>query len=584
MSTFAIGEADFLLDGAPFQILSGAIHYFRVHPDSWRDRIHKAKLMGLNTIETIVPWNFHAPSEDQFLSDGPHDLGRFLDIVAQEGMYAIVRPGPYTCGEWDNGGFPSWLTAKQGIVVRSTEPIFMSAVARYFGQLAPILAPRQLVHGGPIILFQVENEYGAYGSDKDYLRQLVQIYSDLGFVVPYITVDQPEDEMLENGSLPGLHMTASFGSRAPERLATLRKHQKTGPLMCSEYWIGWFDHWGAHHHTTGHDEAVKTLEDLLALGASVNFYMFHGGTNFGFTNGANDKGVFQPYVTSYDYDAPLAEDGYPTDKYWAFRDVIAKYAPVPAQRPAQRTAAPEFTAELTGQANWRDLPCDLREAITQAPAASYEQLNHDGPFILYEHEVQVSGPASFLVQEVRDSAQVFLNDTHIGSLYRDHQDRFIALPDNARGTLRILLEDQGRVNYGPRLGELKGLGTCFLNGQELHDWVSVPYRLESRDGLVFETITNRDSSIGGPVFLAGEFHLDQPENLFLDTTNWGKGNVWVNGFNLGRYWARGPQHTLFVPKELLTGGINSIEVFELHGVGRPTITFVAQADLGHTDF
>ena len=586
MSTFAIGEKDFTLDGEPFQIISGAIHYFRVHPDSWRDRIRKAKLMGLNTIETYVAWNFHAPTEDQFLLDGNRDLGRFLDIIAQEGLYAIVRPGPYICAEWDNGGLPAWLTAKPGIVIRTNEPIYFSAVERFLHHLGPVLQPRQINNGGPIILFQIENEYGAYGNDKDYLKHLVQVYQDLGFVVPFTTVDQPEDEMLQNGSLPELHMTGSFGSRSLERLETLRKHQKTGPLMCSEFWIGWFDHWGAHHHTATIAEAAQSLDELLSSGASVNFYMFHGGTNYGFTNGANDKGVYQPLVTSYDYDAPLAEDGYPTDKYWAFRDVIAKYAPVPTERPEERVDSPVFTTELSSRADWLSLPgvAERASAITGAPAASYEALNHDGPFVLYEHEVNVSGPASLVVNEIRDLAQVFLDDVHVGTLFRDHHDRFVTLPTDAQGTLRILVEDQGRVNYGPRLGESKGLGTVHLNGHELTSWSSTPYQLDGHTELDFTPITDNTVSQTGPVFLAGQFELESPVNLFIDTTHWGKGNVWVNGFNLGRYWARGPQHTLFVPKELLSAGTNSITVFEVNGVENTSVNFVAKADLGHTDF
>ncbi len=587
MSRFAIGEEHFTLDGAPIQILSGAIHYFRVHPDSWRDRIRKAKLMGLNTIETYVAWNFHAPTEDQFLLEGDRDLGRFLDIIAEEGLHAIVRPGPYICAEWDNGGLPAWLTAKKDIVIRTNDPIYFSAVERFLHQLGPVLEPRQIDNGGPIILFQVENEYGAYGNDKDYLRHLVEVYQELGFTVPFTTVDQPQDAMLIDGSIDGVHMTGSFGSRAPERLATLRKHQKTGPLMCSEFWIGWFDHWGAPHHTTGVADAAQALDDMLSVGASVNFYMFHGGTNYGFFAGANDKGIYEPKVTSYDYDAPLAEDGFPTDKYWAFRDIIAKYAPVPDERPAERTASPEFTARLSERADWRELGRGGQgqaSGISGAPAASFEALNHDGPFIAYTHDIVVTGPGTLVIDEIRDVAQVFLNDQPVGVAYRDHHDRVIVLPDNAQGELKILVEDQGRVNYGPRLGEPKGLGKIALNGSPLEAWTSTPYDLEARGSLAYEPIENAAAPVNGPVFLRGEFDVVDPTNLFIDTDAWGKGNVWVNGFNLGRYWVRGPQHTLFVPKELLRAGVNAIEVFELHGLESPTITFVAGAKLGHELF
>ncbi|MBO4207001.1 glycoside hydrolase family 35 protein, partial [Micromonospora echinofusca] len=337
MTTFDIGETDFLLDGRPFRVLSGAIHYFRVHPQLWRDRIRKARQMGLNTVETYIAWNAHSPQRGVFHTDGGLDLGRFLDTVAEEGMYAFVRPGPYICAEWDNGGLPAWLFRDAATGIRRHEPQYLDAIAEYYGQLGPILAPRQVDSGGPVILVQVENEYGAYGADRDYLQALTDLTRKAGITVPLTTVDQPVDHMLRNGSLPGLHKTASFGSRSVERLATLRAHQPTGPLMCAEFWDGWFDHWGEHHHTTPVAEAAADLDALLSTGASVNIYMFHGGTNFGFTNGANDKGTYQPIVTSYDYDAPLDEAGDPTAKYWAFREVIARHTEVP---PAPSAAPP----------------------------------------------------------------------------------------------------------------------------------------------------------------------------------------------------------------------------------------------------
>ncbi|WP_231648255.1 beta-galactosidase [Saccharothrix sp. NRRL B-16348] len=294
MPQFSIGEHDFLLDGKPFRVLSGALHYFRVHPDHWADRIDKARRMGLNTIETYVAWNAHAPAPDAFDLTGGLDLGRFLRLVADAGMKAIVRPGPYICAEWDNGGLPAWLFRDPRVGVRRAEPRYLAAVKDYLDRVYEVVAPLQVQHGGPVILVQIENEYGAFGDDKTYLKTLAEHTRDAGITVPLTTIDQPTDEMLAAGSLEGLHLTASFGSRSADRLATLRRHQPTGPLMCAEFWNGWFDHWGSHHHTTSAEESAAELDALLAAGASVNFYMFHGGTNFGFTSGANDKGVYQP--------------------------------------------------------------------------------------------------------------------------------------------------------------------------------------------------------------------------------------------------------------------------------------------------
>ena len=298
-SRFAIGPTDFELDGRPHRILAGALHYFRVHPDLWADRIRKARLMGLNAIETYVAWNAHEPRRGEWQADDGLDLGRFLDLVAAEGMHAIVRPGPYICAEWDNGGLPAWLFRDPDVGVRRSEPHYLEAVRGYLRRVYEVVAPRQVDAGGPVILVQVENEYGAYGADKGYLAELVRVTREAGISVPLTTIDQPTPQMLADGSLPGLHLTASFGSRTAERLETLREFQPTGPLMCMEFWCGWFDDWGSHHHVTDAAASAAELDALLAAGGSVNVYMFHGGTNFGITNGANDKGRYAP-ITGVD--------------------------------------------------------------------------------------------------------------------------------------------------------------------------------------------------------------------------------------------------------------------------------------------
>jgi beta-galactosidase len=584
---FRIGEEDFELDGKPFRILSGAIHYFRVHPDLWRDRIRKARQMGLNTIETYVAWNAHAPREDEFDVSGRLDLGRFLDDVAAEGMHAIVRPGPYICAEWDNGGLPGWLFRSGGVGVRRNEPQFIAAIERYMQQLAPILVPRQVDRGGPIILVQVENEYGAYGSDPAYLQRLVDIYRSVDLTVPYTTVDQPTPEMLENGSIPGLHKTASFGSRSIERLATLREHQPTGPLMCSEFWDGWFDHWGAHHHTTDAAESARDLDDLLAAGASVNLYMFHGGTNFGFTNGANDKGVYQPLITSYDYDAPLDESGAPTPKYWAFREVLSKYTELHADDvPAPREPAPTPVATVDRTLPLADIVDRLGswEAHTDVP--TMDALGVFTGFALYRAEIDVAGASALEVDEVRDRALVFLDRSPVGVLARDHHDRALALPADARGVLEILVEDQGRVNYGARIGEPKGLiGEVRIEGEPLRRWEVLPFDLGSID-VVREALDEAGPvgrTLAGPSFVRAHFTVDAPADLYLDTTSWGKGAAWVNGFPLGRYWSRGPQHTLFVPAPAVRAGRNELVLFELQAAPAHA-RFASAPDLGHTDF
>jgi beta-galactosidase len=599
--SFAIGESDFLLDGEPFRVLAGALHYFRVHPDLWADRIRKARQMGLNTIETYVPWNEHSPQRGVFDTADGLDLARFLDLVAAEGLLAIVRPGPYICAEWDNGGLPAWLFSDPEVGVRRNEPRYMAAIAEYFDALLPIVAERQIDRGGPVVLVQIENEYGAYGDDKDYLRALVELTRAGGITVPLTTIDQPTDQMLDDGGLPELHKTGSFGSRATERLATLRAHQSTGPLMCAEFWNGWFDYWGAHHHTTSAQQAAAELDELLASGASVNLYMLHGGTNFGFSNGANDKGVYQPTTTSYDYDAPLTESGEPGPKYWAFRDVIAKYStpgrtpePGVADVPVASPPAPAFEVALDRSVTLAALTASSSSSLGTWARYDHlptlDELAHYRGFALYRATAPRGGVLAF--GEVRDRAQVFLDGAPVGVLSRDHHDSALVLP--AGGVLTILVEDQGRVNYGQRIGEHKGLiGPALLDGSPIDDWEVLPLRFDDLSALydgvgepraASAAVAGTSRGIAGPAFASCGFEVDEPADLFLSTANWGKGNAFVNGFNLGRYWSRGPATTLYVPGPLLRTGRNELVVFETIAIAEPVARFVAAPELGHTDF
>ncbi|MEN2740261.1 beta-galactosidase family protein [Microbacterium sp. X-17] len=584
MTSFTIGRTDFLLDGQPFRILSGALHYFRVHPEHWAQRIRMARLMGLNTIETYVAWNAHEPRRGAWDATGWNDLGAFLDAVAAEGMYAIVRPGPYICGEWHNGGLPVWLTRASGIGLRSSEPRYLAEVSRYLRHVYEIVAPRQIDAGGNVILVQVENEYGAYGDDKDYLAELVRVTRDAGITVPLTTVDQPTPQMLRDGALPGLHVTGSFGSRAHERLRTLREHQPTGPLMCAEFWDGWFDWWGGHHHATAPADTAAELDTLLAAGASVNLYMFHGGTNFGLTNGANDKGRYLPLVTSYDYDAPLDEAGHPTEKFFAFREVIARYAPVPALPPLPDPVVPSLDVPLRDHGDWL-AAIDPAGATTDAPP-TFEQLQHLDAIAVYT-TVSPLLPAGdshvFAVEEVRDHAWIEVDGEPVGSLSRTRHQHRLRIP--AGSELTVVVEEQGRVNYGHRLGEHKGLiGAVTLDGVPLTGWTAATVDLHAIARRVAREQSRTPSPAGGipagRVALRGEFTLDEASDLFLDTRTWGKGYVFVNDFLLGRYWHNGPQRTLFVPAPVVQAGTNVIVVLELEQVMDTTARFTGEPDLG----
>jgi beta-galactosidase len=591
MPTFEIGEQDFLLDERPVQLVSGALHYFRVHPDQWADRIRKARLMGLNTIETYVAWNFHAPDPGTFHLDGRHDLGRFLDLVAAEGMHAIVRPGPYICAEWDNGGLPAWLFADGAAGVRRHDPGFLAAIGTYYAQILPVVAERQVTRGGPVLMVQVENEYGAYpGVPAEerarYLRELVDLTRAQGIDVPLFTSDQADDEHLSRGGLPELHKTANFGSRSLERLAVLRRHQPTGPLMCMEFWDGWFDSWGLIHHTTAPETTAQDLDDLLGAGASANLYMFHGGTNLGLTNGANDKGTYLPITTSYDYDAPLSEHGAPTPKYHALKAVIGKHGPVPDEDPAEPAPAPELEVTLPDRVTLADVEHLLAGTTTRTSGLppTADALRQWTGFVLYRTQVEADD-AVVVVDEVRDRALVALDGEPVGVLDRTSHTGSVPLPRRA-GTLTLLVEDRGRVNYGSRIGEPKGLvGPVRTARRELTAWDATPLRLADAPTRLAAAFAPAPAAapLAGPSFHRGEFTAHAGTDHLLRLDGWTRGLVWVNGELLGRYSAQTPTRTLYVPGPYLRDGANELVVLELHAAAAARARFVATPDLGPTE-
>ena len=580
-SRFQIGETDFLLDGEPHRIISGAMHYFRVHPDLWRDRLRTAKLMGLNAIETYVAWNAHEPVQGEWNATGGLDLGRFLDLVAEEGLHAIVRPGPYICAEWHNGGLPTWLTADADMKLRSSDPRYLAAVTSFLDRINAIVAPRQIDRDGSVILVQIENEYGAYGADKAYLAELIRVTRAAGITVPLTQVDQPIPHMLEGGAHEGLHKTGSFGSRIGERLATLREHQPTGPLMCMEFWCGWFDHWGEKHHTTTFADAARDLDELLAAGASVNIYMVHGGTNFGLTNGANDSGRYLPLVTSYDYDSPITESGDITSKFRAFRDVIAKHAPVPDEPLPEPVDAPVLQVALESVGDPLPLVATDRGQFDTPP--TLDELGPDLVLAEYAASVDIDR-TRVLDADVRDYAWVSVDSRPVGILQRTVGDLALALPAGRR--LRLLVEETGRVNYDTKIGEPKGLvGDVRLDGEPLAGpWHVRTFDVPALGRAVADAAVATPVAGGraaGPVGLRAAFDLDASADLFLDTAGWGKGFAWVNGFFLGRYWRRGPQRTLYVPGPVTRAGRNEVVIVELEALTDATARFVARPDLGH---
>jgi beta-galactosidase len=576
----------FLLHGEPFRIISGAMHYFRIHPDLWADRLRKARLMGLNTVETYVPWNLHQPDPDSpLVLDGLLDLPRYLSLARAEGLHVLLRPGPYICAEWDGGGLPSWLTTDPDIRLRTSDPRFTDALDRYLDILLPPLLPHMAANGGPVIAVQVENEYGAYGDDTAYLKHVHNALRSRGVEELLFTCDQTGSaHHLAAGSLPGVLSTGTFGGRIEESLRKLREHQPEGPLMCSEFWIGWFDHWGEEHHVRDGANAAADLDLLLAAGASVNIYMFHGGTNFGFTNGANHDQCYAPIVTSYDYDAALTESGDPGPKYHAFREVIARHAPVPDEpAPAPSPKLSGITVELDRRAPL--LPWATAHSAsagrTEDPL-TMEELGQRSGYVLYRSAFPEPGDGLLhFAGGVGDRAQVFVDGAPVGVLERERHDETLPLRvPRAGATLEVLVENMGGVNYGPRIGAPKGLlGPVTFNGTALQGWDIHRLPLTDLSTVPFAP-AGETAHVTVPAFHLGTFDVDTPADTFLSLPGWTKGQAWVNGFHLGRYWNRGPQRTLYVPAPVLRPGANELVLLELNATTAARAHFTDTPDLG----
>ncbi|MFI1441204.1 beta-galactosidase family protein [Streptomyces fructofermentans] len=577
MSEFAVGETDFLLGGRPVRLLSGALHYFRVHEEQWGHRLAMLRAMGLNCVETYVPWNLHEPRPGDVRDVGA--LGRFLDAARAAGLWAIVRPGPYICAEWENGGLPQWVTGAPGARVRTRDERFLGQVGRWFDRLLPEVVPRQLGRGGPVVMVQVENEYGSYGSDRDYPRRLAELLRAGGVEVPLFTSDGAEDHMLTGGALEGVTATVNFGSRARAAFEVLRAHRPSGPLMCMEFWCGWFDHWGAGHQVRDPGEAAGALREVLECGASVNLYMAHGGTNFGGWAGANRGGALhdgplRPDVTSYDYDAPVDEYGRPTAKFWAFRSVLAEYAdaPPPALPPAPPVLGSPAAVDLTDRAPLSAVLDALGEPEEEHPVPpTFEELGVDRGLVRYTVDVPgPRGPYPLSVRGLRDLAVVYVDGVRAGVL--TEEEPLLGEPVAGPARVELWVESLGRVNYGPRTGEPKGVtGGVLHERQFLHGVRARALRLDAFDAGVGRVPFRARGGEGGPGLYRGTATVSGAGDALLELPGWTRGFVWVNGFCLGRYWSLGPQSSLFVPGPVLREGVNDVWVLEFEEASGPPV-------------
>ncbi|MEV7045932.1 beta-galactosidase family protein [Amycolatopsis sp. NPDC051061] len=569
----------FLLDGKPFRIVSGAIHYFRIHPDQWRDRLSRLKALGLNTIETYVPWNFHQPVPGRADFSGWRDLPAFVRIAGDLGFQVIVRPSPYICAEWEFGGLPAWLLADRNLELRCADPAYLKAVDAWYDQLIPRLVPLEAQHGGPIVAVQIENEYGSYGNDTSYLAHLRDGLRGRGMTSLLFAADGASEFFMRFGSLPGtLEVGTGDGDPAPS-VAALRKFQPGAPVMMAEYWDGWFDHWGEEHGTRDPRQIASYVDKLLATGASVNLYMACGGTNFGFTSGANTSGTtYQPTVTSYDYDSPVGEAGDLGAKFTALRAVLTKYTGVPpGPIPGRSVRLPAQTVTPSGAVSLLDSLSVLSAPVRSAHPVPMERVGQATGLIHYRTTVQGphSGPLS--IHGLADRALVFVDGAFLGVLDRNQPSGTLDLSLVKPATqLDILVDAMGRVNYGPYLADRKGIDgwVAMSTQQKLFGWEIRPLPLDDLSRLRFSS-----APVSGPAFHRATVEVASPEDGFVALPGWEKGVVWLNGFNLGRYWKVGPQRTLYAPKPLWRRGVNEIVVLELHRPGA-AIEVRPEADLG----
>jgi beta-galactosidase len=549
-ATFGVKGRDFVLNGRPFQIRSGEMHYPRIPRAYWRDRMRKAKAMGLNTVCTYVFWNLHEPRPGQFDFRGNLDLGAFLKTAREEGLYAIVRPGPYICTELDFGGFPAWLLKDPDTKVRTWDETYLAAAKRYLAKVGTVVRPHLLKHGGPVLMAQVENEYGSFGEDHRYMAWVRDTMKASGFDCQLFTSDGPGEGMLRGGTLADLPPTVNFGGGAESAFRELEKFRPGSPRMIGEYWCGWFDHWGKRHHRTSPDAHVKDIAWCMANGASFNLYMFHGGTNFGYMQGSNGSATdFQVDTTSYDYDAPLDEAGRMTPKYHAFRNAIA--AGLRERLPAVPTSPPPIAIGPIPMKAFAPMLADLPKPIVSDRALKFEELGQSYGSVLYEFTARQAGKRTLRFENVKDYATVFVDGRIVGTLDRRKGERAIDIETRPGSTVRILVESLSRINFGRALmEERKGLyGPEGADGPWRHFVLpTTPPKRPSR------------AKAAGPLYYRGTFNVARVGDTFLDMRSWGKGFVWVNGHNLGRFWSVGPQGALFLPGAWLRPRGNEIFV------------------------
>ena len=579
MSIFEVKE-EFLLDGKPIKILSGAIHYFRIVPQYWEDCFYNLKAMGFNTVETYIPWNIHEPEEGIFDFSGNKDVVSFVRLAQKMGLMVILRPTPFICAEWEFGGLPSWLLRYKDMKVRTNTPLFLTKVDAYYRELFSKIHSLQITQGGPVIMLQVENEYGSFGNDKEYLRSVKGIMEKYGAEVPLFTSDGSWDAALEAGSLveDGVLATANFGSRSNENLDALERfYTRKGikkPLMCMEFWDGWFNRWKEPVITRDAQDLAMEVRELLPR-ASINLYMFIGGTNFGFYNGCSARGNTDlPQITSYNYDAVLTEWGEPTRKFYELRQVIRDLYPhIPTFEPRDHTRKAFGPALLTGKVSLFSCVDQLAQCRISDYPLTMEEAGTGYGYMLYRTYVTgFDNVMKVKAIETSDRAHFYLNGEFQGVQYQHEIGTEIEMKFETENVLEILVENMGRVNYGYKLQaptQSKGIRTGVM--VDIHfesGWEQYALPLEHLENIDF----TREWKENTPSFYRYQFDAAEPADTFLDCSRLGKGAAFLNGVNLGRYWNEGPVCYLYIPAPLLRRGKNEIIIFETEGIVTQELT------------
>jgi beta-galactosidase len=579
--TIEIKGRDILINGVPTQIRSGAMHYFRIHPDYWRDRLVKLRQCGLNTVETYMCWNLHEKQEGKFDFSNWLDVVKFVKIAQEEGLMVMIRPGGYICSEWELGGLPSWLLVKPGIYFRCMSEPFIKAQDAFYRKACEILKPLQFTEGGPIIMFQVENEYGSYGDDHEYIAHCKQVFLDSGITVPLFHSEGASIRCLNAGGDPDLLPTVNGRNHPRKLVESLEKYRPNTPPFIMELWNGIGLRWDVIHRDHLAEEVRQDIQETMEDKINFNLYMFHGGTNFGFMNGGNGANEFfdrayRPMMTSYDGNTPLNEAGQATEKYFAIQAEIAKFdKSVKLEKPADVKIKAFGKIKFTECVSFMDSLDKLSQAKKEVFPKTMEYYGQ--PFGFINYRFHVDEPGTYWLHDLKDRAIIMINGHLSEVIYRNEVKHKFDVPvGNCQ--LDILVENMGRINTRYEVNkEFKGITALTWGKRVMFNCEVYNLPLDNLEKLEFVPIKEQ---IVGPGFYRGNMVVDEPCDTFFKVPDGFKGVIWINGFNLGRYWNIGPQKNLYVPAPLMKKGDNEIILLELHHLSKPEIESVAKQDFG----